>query len=68
MSEWIRVDERVPTKNYPAVLVTHTNGGPPVWIGYLEDTGWKDSEGFELNVTHWQPLPDPPIQHTDHTR
>ncbi len=60
MSEWISVNDRFPTKYYPGVLVTHTNGGRHIWIGYLEDAGWKDSEGFDLNVTHWQPLPDFP--------
>lgn len=57
MGEWISVEDRLPDEN------THV-------FAYLSDRGFQevpylvtkfDRYGFNIsNVTHWQPLPEPP--------
>ena len=48
-SDWVSVDEELP--EYGAwVLVCNTHGD----IGITERRSWT------YDITHWQPLPDPP--------
>lgn len=72
MSEWTNVEEELP-EGYETVLMcqtTETDLGPNTQTYFL---GWYDPEhekfyseakgkagDFISNITHWQPLPEPP--------
>ena len=66
MSEWISVDDRLPVVEETwsgEVLVCV--GGKAVTVGWFEDYDggtWHTDPGrlFDGDVTHWQPLPEPP--------
>ena len=64
MSEWISVDERLPsTKDY--VLVWRSK---PHYCAPFADRSrlYSDQDDFEKRgITHWMPLPDPPKQAED---
>lgn len=70
MSEWINVDDRLPTA-HEYVVLKHKYGAPPIigWAVYWEPSG--EFAGFEVQqesyaddygkqFTHWMPLPEPP--------
>ena len=63
---WISVEERLP-KRYEHVLVATRftdEGEQDVDIAYcaLEDR-WRKPEGMLFgSVTHWMPLPEPPVK------
>lgn len=57
VKEWIPVTERLPEKN-TSVLVS-TDNGIVFQCLYAYD-GWDLWEGNEVNITHWQPMPQPP--------
>lgn len=54
---WIPVTERLPEKN-TSVLVS-TDNGIVFQCLYAYD-GWDLWDGNEVNITHWQPMPQPP--------
>ena len=59
MSEWINVDDCLPDIGQWVVVYMSEKGFHFVNIAV---TGF-DKYGFNLsNVTHWQPLPEPPKQ------
>lgn len=59
---WIPVGERLPEEpTYATIIVCVTGGGVTVarycrgrWSEEVGDDSW------DIDVTHWQPLPDPP--------
>lgn len=68
MSNWISVDEKLPPKN-TAVLCLIKYAEPDKWFTYalltLNNGEWEQFWGSrslypEYQVTHWQPLPEPP--------
>lgn len=64
---WILVSERLPETNKQVIVLLttdrrvngdgHYNGVPPQGHDWPL---WSTDEGFDLDVTHWMPLPDPP--------
>lgn len=57
IQEWIPVKDRLPEKN-TTVLVS-TDNGIVFQCLYAYD-GWDLWEENEVNITHWQPMPQPP--------
>lgn len=81
MSEWISVEERLPTvyddylvaikQKYPEEKDYEYNTDMALfvgWGGYIDDK-WDTVhdwiEGQETHITHWMPLPEPPEEETD---
>jgi hypothetical protein len=62
MSAWISVEERLPDDG-DSVLIFHKSGDMfTAWYRTWNED-WCDYNGFlvgEDEVTHWQPLPEPP--------
>ena len=57
-SEWISVDERLPTWKDGKVLI-HTRHG--ISIAQKTTTNhWKGDNAIPKLITHWMPLPEPP--------
>ena len=56
MNKWISVKDRLPERT--GRYLTHSNieGQSLVAILWYEKYGY----GFDKEVTHWQPLPEPP--------
>lgn len=64
MSEWISVKDRLPEK-YTDVLCYDTYGECIIAHQITDkwcDNMWSDSneENYEIEVTHWMLLPEPP--------
>ena len=62
---WISVEERLPEMD-EKVLVLRSNNLPRIDIEwYMKRDHWRsgfyDDGEMDTNVTHWMPLPDPPI-------
>jgi hypothetical protein len=64
MSEWISVDERLPERN--EIVLTTDRG--VVTLGsyntmFLEWWTFQvDWMAYSADVTHWMPLPEPPVK------
>jgi hypothetical protein len=60
MNEWISVEERLPESN-TSVLVMNAEC---VDLAYLHCKRWQQVHGSLqfTKVTHWQPLPPPPVK------
>lgn len=54
---WISVDDRLPDKN--TTVIATTDNGIVFQCLYAYD-GWDLWDGNEVNITHWQPMPQPP--------
>lgn len=69
MSDWIDVDERLPDKSGRYMVVHQTikpvkNKSTPVDIDRYDENekAWDFfTSGIMQKVTHWMPLPEPPI-------
>ena len=57
VQEWISVKDRLPEKN--TSVLASTDKGIVFQCLYAYD-GWDLWEGNEVNITHWQPIPQPP--------
>ena len=57
VQEWSSVKDRLPEKN--TSVVTATDNGIVFQCLYAYD-GWDLWEGNNVNITHWQPMPQPP--------
>lgn len=67
--EWIDVNDRLPE----TVIESEDEFANPclVWdsmvdeydFGYFSKlkSGWEDKDGYNLTVSHWMPLPEPPV-------
>ena len=68
MTDWINVEERLPEDCRHVIvcllgistLVGHYNHGKAKWRLGLETKDRKD--GGVVPVTHWMPLPEPPVE------
>lgn len=66
MSEWISVEYRLP-EDYTTYIVC-SEDDRTVWFMDYYGCGWEscDSDGESrvkrADVTHWQPLPEPPTE------
>ena len=64
MSEWIRVEDRLPSEDaYYLVYWSDNEISTLDWFIHKSNSGWNYSPS-EMNnnitVTHWMPLPEPP--------
>ena len=54
-SDWISVDREVPTAHADDMIV---------WVGFVDIASYSNGvwigETGVMDVTHWQPLPEPP--------
>ena len=57
VQEWISVNDRLPEEN--TTVIVATDNGIVFQCLYAYD-GWNLWEGNEVNITHWQPMPQPP--------
>ena len=57
VQEWISVKGRLPEKN--TSVIASTDKGIVFQCLYAYD-GWDLWDGNEVNITHWQPMPQPP--------
>ena len=72
MSEWISCDDRLPTRNTAVLVhyVTHTKQTVQSVALHFESAQWRQLVGGHvmskcngvLKVTHWMPLPSPPLK------
>ena len=64
IDSWISVNEQMPSEE-TMVLVSNSKS-KEVTIAYYVGECWLNERHYELNaiVTHWQPLPEPPIKET----
>lgn len=61
LPRWIPCAEQLPNDNSIVLLATKTS--QPVRPGYCTESHWWTIYGWYIpdgQVTHWQPLPDPP--------
>lgn len=58
-SKWIKVEERLPEK--PGTYVAYALGMHLV-LEFDENEDWWDEEynRYNVSITHWMPLPEPP--------
>ena len=57
VQEWVSVEDRLPEEN--TTVIVATDNGIVFQCLYAYD-GWNLWEGNEVNITHWQPMPQPP--------
>lgn len=63
MSDWIQTADRLPENNDVVIGAekSEADGTWTVFQAYLDDGAiWRWADGFTANITHWQPLPEPP--------
>ena len=64
-SEWISVDDRLPSEDVP--VICYSNDIVTGWqvVLFVSDSFWMESSTgapYPAIVTHWMPLPAPPKQ------
>lgn len=65
MSEWISVEDRLPKNNrnisgHDVAVVLVSDGDNVISSVFAEGFGWIDFPDMKGDITHWQPLPEPP--------
>lgn len=58
--EWVDASERLPTEMQVVIVYAHPFPEPEVYIGWYAQGFWY-VHGNKCRVTHWIPLPDPPL-------
>jgi hypothetical protein len=58
-SPWVSVKERLPKHDNDVLMVVDGVEGKFIYIGHYNRWWWLD-DSTTYNVTHWQPLPEPP--------
>ena len=58
---WLDVNVVLPDDGI-LVLVALVNSNEPVWLGYFDGERWCDCDGMPVEVSHWMPLPQSPVQ------
>ncbi len=62
MSEWISVKDRVPEEGERVLVYNPTcSEKHRVDIEYRFDRNFWESDGVYSYITHWMPLPEPPM-------
>ncbi len=69
MNEWISVEERLPDEGVRVLVCNIYGGSLPnqgdtgyvVDHGVMEDGEWCIQDDLFFHVTHWMPLPEPPV-------
>ncbi|WP_454911150.1 DUF551 domain-containing protein [Stutzerimonas chloritidismutans] len=65
MSEWISVEDRIPTDDYDGVgvivaVVNHRGETVAETDAWMKASGGGYFDFWKDKVSHWQPLPSPP--------
>ncbi len=61
MSNWISVTDALPEDEKTVLIFHPETPDEPVWLGYREDGVWYSFDAWEVPVSHWMPLPTPPV-------
>lgn len=62
--KWVRVEDYLPDP-YQNVMIYGTGVASLYMIGYMESDGsWVTIPSAPRKITHWMPLPDPPVGRT----
>ena len=57
VQEWVSVEDRLPEEN--TTVIVATDDGIVFQCLYSYD-GWDLWDDNDVNITHWQPMPQPP--------
>ena len=57
VQEWVSVEDRLPEEN--TTVIVATDNGIVSQCLYSYD-GWDLWDDNDVNITHWQPMPQPP--------
>lgn len=57
VQEWVSVEDRLPEEN--TTVIVATDDGVVFQCLYSYD-GWDLWDDNDVNITHWQPMPQPP--------
>lgn len=57
VQEWVSVEDRLPEEN--TTVIVATDNGIVFQCLYSYD-GWDLWDDNDVNITHWQPMPQPP--------
>ena len=57
VQEWVSVEDRLPEEN--TTVIVATDNGIVFQCLYAYD-GWDLWDDNDVNITHWQPMPQPP--------
>ena len=62
MSEWISVDNKMPSEDVTVLLWAQGYWAQGYSVGFYQHGQWLDEADHEImqGVTHWMPLPEPP--------
>ncbi len=59
--KWIDVKDSLPESDVPVLALD--NDIVDIWImQYICGKWYCPQEGWEMNITHWMPLPEPPMK------
>lgn len=63
MTPWISVNDSVPDDEQTVLIFIPDSPGDEetVWLGYRDAGVWYQFDAWEIQVTHWMPLPEPPV-------
>lgn len=53
---WISVKDKLPEPEVNVLVCAYGD----IYIGFIQDQQWRNSNWSALHVTHWMPLPPPP--------
>ena len=60
--DWIEVSKQLPGEQQTVIVYAHPFPEPEVYVGwYSHHDGFWYVRGSRCRVTHWIPLPDPPM-------
>ena len=61
-NRWIRTEERLPGEELRenSEFIVMVRGAANATTLLFDGEAWVDENGDPYNVTHWQPLPEPP--------
>lgn len=60
--QWISVEERLPEKDGRVMVCYYTNETAERFFNFVEKNFYYDHVKITSIVTHWMPLPEPPIK------